>query len=124
VFFGIAAALVYLVVRRWVPGRGVVKGVVFGLGLLVIAGPVVLDGNYEYFRYISTWQAVALFAALYPLFGAVIGFLAERWAARPQGPPDNRLVAVAGWAVLAVILVRGGVTGYLRLRDVYHLIPS
>jgi hypothetical protein len=112
------------VVLPWMPVKVIVKGVFFGLTLLVIAGPVVLDGNYEYFRSINTWLAVALFAVLYPLFGAVIGFLAERWAPQPSGPPGNRIVAVAGWAVLAVVVFRGAVSGYARLRDVYHLFPS
>ena len=119
--FGVPGALVYLVVRPWVPGRGLVKGLVFGLLLLVVAGPIVLDGNYEFFRYVRPWQAVLLFAALYPLFGAVLGFLAERWTTRPQGPPRNRAVAVAGWSVLTALVVRAAVTDYAGLRDVYHL---
>ena len=123
-FLGVAGALAYLLVRRWVPGRGAVKGVVFGLGLLVVGGSAGLDGNYEFFRYVHPWLAVAMFAALYPLFGAVLAFVCERWTKRPQGRPSNLVVAVAGWSVLGILLVRGTMASYGRLRDVYHLLPS
>ncbi len=122
-FLAIPAAVLYLLVRRWVPGRGAMKGLLFGLLLLLVAGSAVLDGNYEYFRSISTWRAVAMFAALYPLFGVVLGFLAERWVKRPQGAPGNRVVAVAGWGGLTVVAMLGALEGYANLRDAYHLFP-
>jgi hypothetical protein len=119
--YGVAGVVVYVAVRRWMPGRGVVKGVAFGLFLLVVFGQALLDGNYEYFRYVSPVQAVLLFAALYPLFGAVVGLLTERWTRLPEGPPGNRIVAVAGWVVLGAAVVWGAVADYGQLRDVYHL---
>lgn len=124
VILGVPAAVLYLLARRWVPGRGSMKGLAFGALLLIVAGSAVLNGDYEYFRTIEPWQAVAMFAALYPLFGVVLGFLAERWAKRDQGPPESRVAAVGGWAVLMFAVVRGTLDGYAHLRDVYHLFPS
>jgi len=124
VFFGVAGALLYLLVRRWVPGRGALKGLVFGLGLLLVGGSAVIDGNFEFFRYTRPWLSVAMFAALYPLFGVVLAFASERWARRPQGRPSNTAAAVVGWAILGLVVLRGAVESYEQLRDVYHVLPS
>ena len=122
--FGVAGALAYLLVRRWVPGRGALKGLVFGLGLLLVGGSAVIDGNHEFFRYTRPWLSVAMFAALYPLFGVVLAFASERWARRPQGRPSNTAAAVVGWAILGLVVLRGAVESYEQLRDVYHVLPS
>ncbi len=60
-FYGVAGAILYLIVRRWMPWNGFAKGLAYGTFLLIIAGPVVLDGqNYEYFRYVPPRVSVAL----------------------------------------------------------------
>lgn len=120
-FMGIPGAVVYLLVRRWIPGRGVVKGLVFGLTLLVVAAPAVLDGDYEFFRYVAPWISVLLFALLYPLYGAVVAPLTERLGRGAQGPPRNMVVAGAGSVVLAGVLVWSAVRDFFLLRDVFHL---
>ena len=108
--FGIFGGILYLMVRRWVPGTGVVKGLVFGIGLLLLAGTVVLDGNYEYYRYIKAWQAYALFAVLIPAFGLVLSLVTERLAG--DSPyPRHGVIGIAGQAVLlALVLVAGANT--------------
>ncbi len=120
-FTGIPGALVYLLARRWVPGRGVGKGLAFGLILLVVAAPAVLDGDYEYFRYVSPRISVPLFALLYPLYGVVVAPLTERLGRGAQGPPRNGAVAGAGYVLLAGVLVWSAVRDFFLLRDVFHL---
>ncbi|MCA1711905.1 MAG: hypothetical protein LC789_09875 [Actinobacteria bacterium] len=69
-FYGATGAIVYLVVRRWMPGRGAVKGLVFGAFMLVFAGRAVIDGSYEYVRYIPPGVArVSGRGLLHPALG-------------------------------------------------------
>jgi hypothetical protein len=119
-FFGVPGAVFYLIVRRWIPGLGVMKGLVFGLVLLVVGAPAVLDGNYEYFRYVSEWIAVALFSLLYPLFGVVVSPLTERLGRGASGPPRNRSLARFGYLLLGGTLVWGLVNSLAALRHNFN----
>lgn len=119
-FFGLPGALTYLIVRRWIPGHGLMKGLVFGLVLLVIGAPAVLDGNYEYFRYVSPVIAVALFSLLYPLFGVVVSMLTEHLGRGASGPPRNRAFAWSGHLILAGILVWGLMNSLAALRHNFN----
>lgn len=121
IFLGVPGAVVYLVVRRWIPGRGVRKGVAFGLVLMVVAGPLVLDGNYEFFRYVSPWISVLLFALLYPLYGIVVSPLTERLGRGTQGPPTNRLASWIGYVLLTGVVAWSAYRDVVGLRDVFHL---
>ena len=114
--FGIFGGILYLLVRRWVPGDGLVKGLVFGVGLLLLAGTVVLDGNYEYYRYIKPWQAYALFALLIPAFGVVLSLVAERLAGDSPYPP-NRVIGIAGSAVLLALVAFAGANTFTTIAD-------
>lgn len=120
-FYGVGGALVYLVVRRWMPGTGLAKGLTFGLYLLAVGAPAVLDGNYEYFRYASTWVGVAMFAALYPLFGLVVSPLTEWLGRGQQGRPRQPVEAWSGSIVLGVVGLVSLGRDIVMLRDVFHL---
>ncbi len=120
-FYGLPGAVVYLVVRRWMPGQGLRKGLVFGGFLLVVAGAVVLDGNYEFSRYVPTWVSVGLFALLYPLYGLVVAPLTERVGRGAQGPPRNAAVAWSGYVILAGVVSWSLVRDFRLLRDVLHV---
>ena len=104
--FGLFGGVVYLLVRRWMPGRRVVKGLTFGVFLLLFQGTLVLDGNYEYYRYISPWQAYAMFALLFPAYGVVLALVAETLAG-PSPWPNRRLVTRIGYAVVSLIAIAG-----------------
>ncbi|MDQ3680795.1 MAG: hypothetical protein M3378_09710 [Actinomycetota bacterium] len=123
VFYGIPGAVVYLVVRRWIPWDGLLKGLAFGCVLLIVAGSAVLDGNYEYFRYVSTWVSVGLFALLYPLYGLVVAPLTERLGHGAKGPPRNVVVAWSGYLILGGILLWSLGRDYTLLRDVFRVFP-
>ncbi len=120
-FYGVAGAVLYLVVRRWMPGSGLLKGLAFGVYLLVVAAPVVLDGNYEYFRYVSAWVSVSLFALLYPLYGLVLAPLTEWLGQGMRGPPRHRGIAWAGYLVLGAVGAQALVRDFVMLRDVFRL---
>lgn len=120
-FYGVPGAIVYLLVRRWLPGHGVRKGLAYGFFLLIVAGSTVLDGNYEFFRYVSTWVSVGLFALLFPLYGIVVAPLTERLGHGAQGPPHNPVVAWSGYVIIGAVLVRSIGRDYVMLRDVFHL---
>ena len=114
--YGIFGAILYLFVRRWVPGTGVVKGLVFGIGLLLLGGTVVLDGSYEYYRYIEPWQAYALFALLIPAFGFVLSVVAERLAGDSPYPP-HRIIGIVGRAILLALVLFAGANTFGTLAD-------
>ncbi|MPZ74665.1 MAG: hypothetical protein GEU74_15850 [Nitriliruptorales bacterium] len=118
---GIPGALMYLVARPWIPGRGARKGLAFGLVLMVVTAPVVLDGNYEFFRYVPTWISVLLFVLLYPLYGIVVSPVTERLGAGTPGPPRNPAVAWAGYVLLAGAVVWFALQDFFLLRDVFQL---
>ncbi len=120
-FYGVPGAIVYLIVRRWIPWDGVLKGLAYGCFLLIIAGPIVLDGNYEFFRYVSTGVSVGLFALLYPLYGLVLAPLTERLGRGAKGPPRNAVVAWSGNFILGGVLVWSLIRDFVMLRDVFHL---
>lgn len=120
-FVGLNGGVIYLVVRRWIPGRGVRKGVAFGVFLMMATAPVLLDGGYEFFRYVPAWISVLLFALLYPLYGAVVAPLTERLGRGTQGPPRNRVVARVGYVVMGAAVVWFARQDIVLLRDVFHL---
>jgi hypothetical protein len=118
-FVGVLGSIFYLVLRPWLPGRTAVKGGLYGILLLVVFGSLVLDGNYEYFRYVSPAVSVSLFALLFPLYGIVLAALLEWWA------KDE--TAFTGWplrigrAVIGAGAVWGGVNLFEYLRLEYQL---
>jgi hypothetical protein len=119
--YGVPGAVLYLIVRRWMPWDGVLKGFAYGCFLLIVAGPAVLDGNYEFFRYVPTRVSVGLFALLYPLYGIVVAPLTERLGRGRRGRPGNAAVAWSGYFVLGGALVWSLIRDYLMLRDVFHV---
>jgi hypothetical protein len=120
-FFAIPGAIVYLILRRWVPGRGAVKGLVFGVFILLMFGDSILDGDYEYFRYVSPAITVPMFATVFPVYGAALASLAERWAGPSPWPPRRR-VTIVGQVVLGALFIVGALHLRETLSSVYHLI--
>jgi hypothetical protein len=80
VAIGMLGALVWLVVRRWIPWRGWRRGLLFGSVLLCLGGAFLIDPKNTDFAHLRPASlAVAMFAALFPLFGLLFVALAERW---------------------------------------------
>ena len=102
---GILAGVLYLPLRRFMGGRPLTRGVVFGVLVLVWMGGAVLDGSYEYARFVSPSVSVSAFAALFPLYGIVVAATAD--AIAPMGPPRLPRWRPAGQALIALAAVAG-----------------
>lgn len=76
---GMIGGIGYLVVRRVLPGRGWVRGAVFGLLLLALVGRLLVDPhNVDFILLSPEALAVTMFAALPLLYGVALVPLAER----------------------------------------------
>jgi hypothetical protein len=127
VFGGVAATVLYLLVRRFLPG-GPWGGVVFGLGLLVVFGAT-LDplrrANPDFDIIGPGWLSVLSFTALAVAFGVAL----QGWAARLSSwlplPAANRstvlrylpviLIAVLGYLLTIVLAVIGVIVVLTRV---------
>lgn len=120
VFFGVLGGAFYLVLRPLLPRRrSWLRGLSYGLGVFVVFDEVVLDGSYEYFRFVSTWVAVAMFAALYPLYGVVVAAVADRIAPPPLVDDGRRRSVRVARAVLLVLGVVGLASAVEDVRRTY-----
>jgi hypothetical protein len=116
---GLLGGLGYFVVRRWIPGRGVWRGLLFGLFLLLVAGSRILDrGNPDFARFVSPSLAIALFAVLFLVYGLLVVWLADRWTRAAPKPPTVRLLATSGYAVVVVVSVAGLVSLVSNLQGI------
>jgi hypothetical protein len=107
-FAGLFSALLYLLVRRWLPS-GRAGGLVFGALLLVLASTRVdpLRGDNPDFDLVGPgWVSVAVFAALTLLHGMVVAALAGR---------VSRAVPLIGTNRLAIALHAPPLLFYLLL---------
>ena len=115
-FFGFPGATLYLFLRSALGHRRVLRGLGFGGLVLVAFGTSVLDGSYEYSRFVSPAFTVPAFAALFPLYGLAVAFLADVIA--PPGAVRRPRLRLAAGVVLAGLAVIGAwqLTVELRFR--------
>ncbi len=109
IFGGVAAAGIYLVVRRVLPA-GWLGGIAFGLALLLILGTTIdplRESNPDFDIVGPGWLAVLVFGALAVTFGLVLAAVLARLSAwLPLLTSERRvLVRYAGPAVLAAVAV-------------------
>ena len=77
---GVIGGLVFVMIRRWLPGGGLLKGVVFGLILLCFFGSILFDpDNIDFALFGPRQLSVGLFALLFPLYGVVASLFVERF---------------------------------------------
>ena len=100
-FGGAIAGGVYLLIRRWMPRGVILRGICFGVVTLVLFWGL-LVGSSD-FRFTSAGPQVAMFAALFPIFGVLSSALAERWGV---GLPAHRPTTL-GYAALVAVVVGG-----------------
>jgi len=76
---GALGGLLYLAVRRWLADAGRWRGLVFGLLLLATFGSAIIDGdNPDFDEFGSPGLNIAMFAALFIMFGLLVAPLFER----------------------------------------------
>jgi len=73
VFAGMIGGLLYASLRPWLAPFGRWRGLIFGLGLLGLAGSLILDtANSDFIILRPPVLNVAMFAALFPIFGIAL----------------------------------------------------
>ena len=117
-FFGIATGVLYVLVRRWLPG-GRLGGAAFGGLLLVLFGtrlePLRPD-NPDFGIVGPGWVAVAAFGALVVVHGMAVAAVAARYSAVLPLPARDRRVLLRYTPLLAaapvpVVLLLGALAG-------------
>ncbi len=99
---GLGGGIVYLALRRWLPGSGAIRALGYGGGLLLVLGFVVMDEtNPDYHLFGPEWANVSSFSAMYVIFGFCVGVAADWLDARV--PPLSQL----GWPKRALFVVGG-----------------
>jgi hypothetical protein len=93
-FFGLPGGTLYLLVRSALGPWRALRAVAFSGLLLAWFGDVVLDGSYEFSRFVAPTVSVAAFAALFPLYGVAVALVADALApVRAARHPRVRIVA-------------------------------
>ena len=89
-FIGATGGLIYLATRRWVADAGRWRGLVFGVLLLAMLGSAIIVGdNFDFYVFGPRTLNVAMFAALFIVFGLLVAPLFER-VHRALPPPPLR----------------------------------
>lgn len=114
---GVAGGLVYVLVRRWLPPGRLARGALFSLLMLLIGWPAVLDGRYEYVRYVSAAVSVALFACLFPVYGFTTVVVAESLAGK-----RGRVLTAQRARLYRAALVAAGLLGVYQVWKSLHLV--
>ena len=105
---GIIGGLLYVMIRRWLPGGGLLKGVAFGVVLLCFSGPIVFDPDSVDFALFGPRQlSVVLFALLFPLYGIVVSLIVERYERYVPPLFTHSSVTVLGYLLIAGLCAFG-----------------
>lgn len=112
IFFGLPGGTIYLLARSGLGRRRVVRWLAFGVLMLAAFGTDVLDGSYEYSRFVSPSISVAAFASLFPLYGVAVAGVAD--AIAPPGPARRPRLRTA---LTAALVVLGAASAWQLLED-------
>jgi hypothetical protein len=109
VMLGLIGGLLYLALRPWLAWFGRWRGFAFGVIVLALMGHAVFEpGNGDFRRFGAVGVNVALFSALFVLYGLLIAPLVD-WIARAAD--HSRAAAAVAWigVVPAVVSIALGV---------------
>lgn len=116
--FGVLGGIVYAIVEPWLRRAGRWRGVAYGASLLLAMGFLVLDpSNFDFTRFGLPLLNVAMFAALFVIFGVLIAWLFDTIRGQRDGTgPAARVVDILAWlslvpALAVVALFVGGGAG-------------
>jgi hypothetical protein len=101
IFTGIGLAVIWVVVRPWLPNRGTARYLVAALVGVAMGGRFAIDGrNIDFFILDPAMGQVAIFIGLAALTGAVV-VVVDRWLERRLPPPRRDLMI--GYGIVSVI---------------------
>jgi hypothetical protein len=107
VLFGVPAALVFVPVRRFMPGPAWRRGLVFGALVLAVVGTMLYRSGFqeEAPSASALSLAIGLFGALFVLFGLVVAWVHEPLNRRLLAPGQGRVASILSALLLALPLV-------------------
>ena len=106
---GMVGGIAYVAIRQLLPGSGWVKGLIFGMLLLALAGRfLVSPGNRDFVILSPAGLAVGMFAALPVLYGLLLVPLQERLEPKILGVRRPVLVIVPVSVGLIPLMLAGG----------------
>ena len=101
---GVALALVYLVLRRWLPARRAARAAALGALLWAVAGAAMFDpDSFDFTALGPRWLAVAMFSALLAGAGAAVPLVVD--AAVDRWPVPSARAVVFYVPLLPLLLV-------------------
>jgi hypothetical protein len=101
-FLGIPAGLMYVVVRRWLPGASLAHGLVYGALLLVLFGGGAIDADNRDFHLFGPPElGIILFSFLPFVFGVALADLVDRRDPYVPAVFYTRWVTIGGYVALA-----------------------
>ncbi len=84
---GIVAGLLYIGVRRWLPGRSWQRPLIYGVLLLAVFGFVIMDeSNPDYQLFGPAWMNVGTFSLAYIVMGFTVGMFVDFLETRMPSP--------------------------------------
>ncbi len=105
-FAGATAGVLYVLMRRWLPGGSVARGVLYGAFLLVAFGGGSIDADNVDFRvFRPAGLGIALFGLLPFAFGVSLALLVDRWDSYVPSFFRKRVPTVLGFAALSAVSV-------------------
>ena len=95
---GVLGALMFLALRRWLPGKGWVRGLLFGSSLVAIFGRVIIDSDNEDFVILDPPElAIGMFGTIFVIYGLLFVLLYE-------GLGPIIMAARTRWVPVALVL--------------------
>jgi hypothetical protein len=117
VFGGIFGGLLYASLRPWLEPFARWRGLVFGFGLLGLAGSLVLDAaNSDFIILRPPLLNVAMFAALFVIFGIALAPVFDRTLrALAEGPGVSAVLVFLSLVLTALFVGLGLIAGFSAL---------
>ena len=123
VFVGLVSGIIggfgYVLIRRWLPGGRLLKGVAFGLVLLCFSSITVFDpDNVDFALFGPRQLSVGLFALLFPLYGVVLSLIVERYDRYVPPLFTRSSITVLGYLLIAGLCAFGLSRTVVAINDI------
>jgi hypothetical protein len=117
VFAGLFGGLLYASLRPWLAPFGRWRGLIFGLGVLGLAGSLILDGaNSDFIVLRPPLLNIAMFAALFPIFGVALAPVFDRTVrVFATGTVASGAFTLVGILLAALFVGLGLISGFSAL---------